>query len=277
MNVFRMIVAALLLVVCSLASSTTAAQGTLYMVDEENLWIVDYQTASKSLVGPGQCDALAPSPQPTDFLYCAVSLEKGGNLYSLDLGGGGLTWLALIDGDGDRGLAYNSANGVIYGADNVSFGSINPVTGDFTRLADPPPEPEALAADPNRNLVYALDESKNLIAYDIDLDVWLNLGLTGVGSEGKAGMAYDPLGDYIYFMETGGDLYRINPVNGFTELVGTVDGVDSFTGLAFVPLQESEVVPSAAVPSTTFLGSLALILLVGFAGLYLLRVRHAKH
>ncbi len=259
----------LALLVCGCLFAVAAhAQGRLYMVDDDTLWIVDHHTADRTEVGPGECDALAPSPQPHVYLYCAVSLdEAGGELFRLDLDGSGLTLLTHIYGDADRGLAYNSKTGVLYGTDNVSFGSINPVTGVVTPLADPPDEPEALAADPNRNLVYGLDEDKYLVAYDAVLDSWDTIGPTSVDSEGKGGMAYDPVGDAIYFITRYGDLFRINPEDGGTESIGAVDELEEFRGMAFVPF------PARGIPSLTFWGAMGLILLAGLSGLAFLQKR----
>ena len=230
-----------ILVVVVIASLSTAvhlqANGTLYLVDGTNLYTVDVGTAALAVVGPAFDDGLAPSDNPSSYLFIA-SQEPA--LYALPRNGTAQVLIAPIGGDGDRGLAYNMKTGMLFGTDNQSFGSIDTVTGAFTALASPPTETECLAADPGRNLVYGLDtDIEDLMAYDVAGDTWSVIGPTSVANGGKAGMAYDPEGDVIYVAdrEDTGNLYSVNPVTGATTHIGVTGADSSFYGLTFVPDQ----------------------------------------
>ena len=249
------------------------AAGTLYLVDEggNSFYTVNTGTAATTLVGAGDCDALALSPFPSIFLYCAVSGVTTGTLYQLALDGSGLTLLTTIFGDADRGLAYNTSTSLLYGTDNSVFGSINPGTGAFTALAAPPEEAESLAADPNNNLIYGLGTNNNLIVFNVIAGSWSTVGPTGViGS--KAGLAFDPTSNTIYAIETQGDLYSINPATASATFIGNA-GIDSNVGLTFAPL---EVVVTEAVPTMTEWGMFIFIVLAGLGAFYYLRRKRAE-
>lgn len=218
--------------------ATEVEGGTLYLADGSNLYTVDTVTLERTFVGPAPCDGLALSPDPSR-LYCSMSgngaYEGIGFLYSTDLGYRCACFLTVIEGDADRGLAYNASNSQLYGTDNLSFGMINPATGKFTELASPPEEPESLAADPINNLIYGMDRGENLIVYDIASDQWSTVGPTGVNDGGKGGLAFDPVFNILYFGERDGDLYRIDPLATppTATLIGTILGDDSSIGLAY--------------------------------------------
>ena len=214
-----------------------SAEGTLYLIDGVNLYTVDTTTAAVTLIGAAFEDGLAPTG-PGASLYSTD--EDLNSLYSLPVDGTPQTFLATIGGDANRGLAFNTATGVLYGTDNGVFGSIDPATGDFMPLQSPPSETEALAADPNRNVVYGLDtDIEDLMVYDVATDMWSVAAPTGVENGGKAGMAYDPEADLLYVADRDGtgNLYSVDPTTGATTWIGPTDVDSSFYGLAFVPAE----------------------------------------
>jgi DNA-binding beta-propeller fold protein YncE len=220
----------------ALPVSEALANGTLYMINGSHLYTVDTSTAATTLIGPAFDDGLAPSNVPGQFLFCA---DDNPDLYALPLDGSGQSFIATIGGDANRGLAFNLKTGVLYGTDNSVFGSINPVTGAFSRLADPPSEPEALAADPDNNLVYGLEtgDQPNLMVYDVATDLWSIVGATTVGDAGKSGLAYDPVAQILYATDRdgSGNLYSLDPADASTTFIGSLGVAGGFTGLAFVP------------------------------------------
>ena len=252
-----------------LMATQARAQGKLFLVDDSEgdntLYTVNTNTAALTFVGEGNCDGLALSNDPTNFLLCSNSNQ---DLFRIATDGSGLTFVAPIGGDGDRGLAFNTSNGMLYGTDNQVFGAIDTTTGAFTPLASPPEESEALAADPNNNLIYALerDDNGDLMVYDIDSNSWSIIGPTAVANGTQAGLAFDPITNTIFAADKDGGLYRINPSNGATIFIGET-GIDDALGLTFVPRQVS------AIPTLSQWGMVIFIVLAGLAALYYVR-RH---
>ena len=226
------VLAALAMVIVSPARLQAADD--LYLIDGTNLYSVDTSNAALTLIGPAYDDGLAPSGDPS-FLYCA---DTNPDLFSLPLDGSPQVFIATIGGDAERGLAFNSKTGVLYGTDNGSFGSINRTTGTFTQLTGPPSEAEAIAADPINNLVYGLatESNPNLMSYDVDTDTWAVVGATLVADGGKGGLAYDPSAKVLFAADRDGsrNLYRIDPATGTTTWIGATGLASGNFGLAFV-------------------------------------------
>lgn len=230
-----------LLAAFALFFAGAAQGGTLYVTDGRNLYSV---TAENLLEyeSPAGCDGLALSPDPSSFLYCASSGVRqydriNGFLHALSPTEGIARFVTLIDGDADRGLAYDMFSGLLFGTDNRSFGTIDPETGEFERLADPPgdTEPESLAADPFRGAIYGLGTNEQLVVYDIATGEWSDLGDTGVDQGNQGGLAYDPVADLLYFLENDGVLWSIDPMNLETLEVARFEDFGPFAGLAYVP------------------------------------------
>ena len=228
--------------------ATISQAGTLYLADGTNLYEINTATAAKTYVAPGPCDGLALSPNSNIYLYCTQSLEgEGGILFSLFRDGSNPHLVTMINGDADRGLAYNTNDGLLYGTDNQSFGTIDPQTGLFSALTSPSTEPECLAADPNNNLIFGVDGGESLISYDIGTDSWSTVGVTSVNDGGKGGLAFDPITNILYFINRDGELFTIDPTNADTTFIGTVPDVDYFVGLTYVPLLEGDMEPDGDV------------------------------
>lgn len=225
--------------VLALFSAQAVHGGILYLADGSNLYSIDLVTAEKTFVGPAACDGLALSPNPSSFLYGTSSgtgsYEGRGFLHTVVPSSGSVHFKVLVEGDADRGLTYNFSNGMLYGTDNRSFGSISPETGEVSALSAPSTEPECLAVDPITSVVYGVDRDEGLIAYDISTDTWSYVGLTEVTDGGKGGLAYDPVTNLLYFSNTDGDLYSIDPASLETVSMGKIDGIESFVGLTYIP------------------------------------------
>jgi len=255
-----------------LMSAQARAQGTLFLVDDsENgntLYTVNTNTAVLTFVGEGNCDGLALSDNPSNFLFCSNSDQ---DLFRIATNGSGLTFVAPIGGDADRGLAYNTSTGMLYGTDNSVFGSINTTTGAFSQLADPPEESEALAADPDKNLIYALerDDNGDLMVYDIATNTWSVVGPTEVANGTQAGLAFDPTANVLFAADKDGGLYRINPLNGATIFIGET-GIDEALGLTFVPR------PVSAIPTLSEWGLIAMVGLFVLVGIWAITRKKAE-
>ena len=257
-----------------LMSAQARADGTLYLVDDSGkagntLYTVNTNTAVLTFVGPGNCDGLALSDDPSNFLFCSNSDHE---LFRIAIDGSGLTFVAPIGGNAARGLAFNTSTGILYGTDDTDFGTINTTTGAFTPLASSPEETEALAADPNNNLIYGLarDDDRSLMVYDIAADLWSIVGPTDVEDAAQAGLAFDPTSNVLYAAEKEDSrgLYRINPSNGATVFIGST-GIGDALGLTFVPR------PVSAIPTLSEWGLITMAAILGVIGFMVIRRRKA--
>lgn len=246
--------------------------GTLFLGDDQDsLYTVNTTTAGTTFVGGGICEGLAPGSAPS-FLFCVNNDET---LYRISTSTGTRTTVGPMGSPaGDRGLAYNVNTGILYGADNDDFGSINTSTGAFTPLASPPgqdPDVECLAADPNQNVIYGVDNDGYLLRYNVAGNSWTSL--SDLGLEGNdCGLAFDPNAGILYFVDEYGVLYRINPNTLAVEEIGDTglvpDDSDLDFGLAFV----SDSSP-VAVPAMNKWGIIVFMILAGFVIAYYLRSR----
>jgi hypothetical protein len=124
-------------------------------------------------------------------------------------------------------LAYDYVNGVLYGAINGLFFTVDKATGANTgALAVPGFDAEGLAFRADTGTIYAIGGSSNqLYAYDIASGTWSAVGTHGLNLD-DAGLTYDPWHDVLYATGGGdGNLYRISASTGEATLVGS-------TGLA---------------------------------------------
>jgi protocatechuate 3,4-dioxygenase beta subunit len=159
-------------------------------------------------------------------------------LLSLAVDGTGTT---VIGGSpaGDKGLAYNTTTGILYGADNDNFGTIDPTNGDFTPLAFPggATDIEGLTADAKRNLVYGLDLDGGLYVYAAATGTWSAVGNTGVNWNG-AGLAYEPEANVLLAVNSDGFLHSIDPLTAETTVLGDIGfGPGNEFGLALAPAE----------------------------------------
>jgi len=252
-----------------LMSTQARAAGTLFLVDDSgedmnSLYTVNTNTGAVTFVGEGNCDGLALSNNPSNFLFCSNSDQE---LFRIATDGAGLTFVADIGGNAARGLAFNTSNGMLYGTDDQDFGTINTTTGAFSPLASLPEESEALAADPNNNLIYALerDDNGDLMVYDIGANSWGIVGPTTVADGIQAGLAFDPTANIVFAADRDGGIYQIDPSNGATVFIGDTGLPRNPVGLAFVPDVVSE------VPTLSEWGLIAMAGILGIVGFMVMR------
>ncbi|MBS3951798.1 MAG: hypothetical protein KGZ88_02490 [Methylomicrobium sp.] len=245
----------------------TNSTGALYLGDPvDSLYSVNTTTAGVSFIGAGECEGLAPSGD-SSFLYC---VNNNDTLYTIATATGVRTIVGSMGGansTGDRGLAYNTTTGILYGSDLTRFGSINTSTGEYTALATHPSESiDCLAANPNQNVIYGVDWGGSLYIYNVGTNSWAFSSLdTGLDGDG-CGLAFDPNEGILYFVESStGNLYSINP----NSLIATVIGDTGLTypfGLAFVGEP-----PSVSIPTLTQWGMIVFVVLTGLGAVYYLR------
>ncbi len=137
-----------------------------------------------------------------------------------------------------EGLAWNAANGVLYGVINGGFFSMHAGTGvRIATLPNAPADVEGLAADASHNVIYGIGDATNLYKYDIASATWTTVGNTGINWD-QGGLAFDPDLRVLYAVGEGGgaSLYKINPDTAAPAVVGPlgISGVAN-GGLAFVP------------------------------------------
>lgn len=243
--------------------------GTLYLADSdeeaESLYTVNTTTAGVTYIGSGDCEGLALSPDPSIFLYC---IYDNSQLMQISTSTGGTTDVGGSP-DGDRGLAYNTATGILYGSDNFNFGTIDQATGAFSALANPPNEDtEALAADPNNNLVYGLDNRDDLVVYNVGTASWSTVGTTGISDADDAGLAFDPNANILYAVDQDGILYSIDPADASTTTIGDtgLGGEPLDVGLTFLPA-------SLTVPTMNGWGMIAFIVFAGLGATFHIKRR----
>ncbi|MEJ8569117.1 IPTL-CTERM sorting domain-containing protein [Elongatibacter sediminis] len=230
-----------------LAATAAQAQGILYLATDEGsdeLYTVNTSTAEVTQIGvsgshSGDVEGLAPGPDGSVLLF---GVDNEDTLTEINRNGSGDSSVGSLGENCDRGLAYNTTTGKLYGSDGGDFCEINPTNGSATLLPSPPfvssNDLEGLAADPVNNYVYGVNEDENLIRFDVAGNSWSTIGATGIPDADDIGMAYDPGTQTIYVIDEDGILYSVNPANGATSVIGDTGldvGQNLDAGLAFVP------------------------------------------
>ena len=245
---------------------------TLYLGENfiDSLYAVSTTAGSTGYIGSGNCEGLAPSSDPS-FLFC---VNDDDTLYRISTADGTRTTIGSMgasDSTGDKGLAYNTVTGILYGVDLTRFGSINTSTGAYTALASHPSEDmECLAANPNQNVIYGVDWGGSLYIYNVGTNTWasssLDTGLDGFG----CGLAFDPNANILYFIDGSGVLYSINPNTLVVTAIRDTGLGDYALGLAFVRHDRNL---NASIPTLTQWGMIIFIVLAGLGSVYYMRRR----
>lgn len=241
-TVKRFSVSILVFSVLLVSLGSAQAQGTLYLVTDngdDQLYTVNVADATVTKIGlagaiQSSAEGLAPSATAALTLY---SVNNSSDLDIVNTDGTGYTTVGGGDtlSDCDRGLAFNTATGILYGVDNSSFCEINQTTGAITSLASPPGgDTEGLAADPINNYVYGINDAEDLVRYAVETGTWITVGPTNIFSGNDIGLAYDPDNQILYAADSDGLLYGVNPTNGLTTLIGDTGLPSGDYGLAFV-------------------------------------------
>ncbi len=209
----------------------------LYFSQDRNgngLFELDMATGAATLVGAGNTATTAATIGLTETADKAVLLGSTWSDIAV-IAADGSSATAISGSVGVEALAMNVTTGVLYGAINGSFFTVDPVTGLLAaNLASPPADVEGLAADPTKNLVYGIARfDTGLFVYNVAANQWSLVGDTGINWL-DPGLAYDHLAGNLYGVDNNTDsLYRINPSTAATVLVGPL-GTQGGGGLAFV-------------------------------------------
>jgi uncharacterized repeat protein (TIGR01451 family) len=213
--------------------------GTLYFSRDTTgvgqLYRLDGTTAAATLVGPsgatGSTVGLAASLDG-EILFGS----KPTGLLEVRTDGSGATQAGTVESEG---LAFDSSTNTLYRSRNAGFGTLDPTTGAvLSTLALPTPiltgSPDIEGLDFGAGVVFALLRGeRQLFVYDPGLGTWSTRGDTGIQWL-SAGLAYDRQQQVLYAKRAADmNLYRINPANGATTVVGSTGMLDG-GGLAFV-------------------------------------------
>lgn len=225
-------------IVYTVAVTNHTGPGTLYFSRDNSgtgLFRLDRTTGAATFVGlsgvTGGTVGLAPS---FDSEVLLGSRPTG--LLRVRTDGSGTTQQGAVESEG---LAFDPSTNTLYRSRNATFGTLDPTTGAVlvtlpspTPILSPSPDIEGL--DFGAGVVFALlRNERQLFVYDPDLGTWSTRGDTGI-SWLSAGLAYDRQQQVLYAKRAADtQLYRIDPTNGSTTVVGTTGILDG-GGLAFV-------------------------------------------
>lgn len=233
--------------IMALVAVPVQAGGILYFSEDFNsngLHTLDTSTGASTSVGAtGVTTAtvgLAPSSS-AGMLYGS----KPFGLLHINSDGSGETLLGSM---GIEGLAYDPS-GVLYGAINGQFFTVNAATGaQITGLAAPGLDVEGLAW--TSGVVYGLADGGTLLAYNIGVDSWTTIGSTGTDFD-QIGLAYNAQAGVLYAKGNQDSyLYGINPSTANAWRIGDT-GIADGGGLAYVG--DGDVIPA---PGAIVLGSI---------------------
>jgi hypothetical protein len=250
----QLLAGAFLLSTVLMANGQSVPTGTLYFSQDNNstgLYTLSTINGAATLLGDSavtsQTVGLAESGNPAKLLGSTWT-----EIASINADGSGAT--VLPGSSAAEGLAYDPTTNTLYGILNNDFFRMNGTTGVFiANLTSPGTDLEGLAWAPG-GIIYGLGgfglTGGPLYRYSIGADSWTFIGNTGVNFS-ENGLAYDPITNTLYGIgEQDPNLYRINPLNAATSIVGPTGLSETGGGLAFVP-----VIPE---PASAALAGLAL-------------------
>jgi hypothetical protein len=225
---------------CGIGGKNSEPQlsGVLYFSQDSNangLYRLNLSTGAGTLVGAGTTTVAGTTCGLTEGPSATVLFgSKPIGMLQIQANGTGAVTLgaAVIEG-----LAYNPNDGLLYGASNMTFFTLNQATGNtIANLPAAPVDIEGLAADASTNVIYGIGDSMNLYKYTISTGLWSVVGNTGINWN-NGGLAYNPHSGALYAIGMGsaGNLYILNKNTAMATLVGpTGIGGNVTGGLAFV-------------------------------------------
>ena len=218
-------------------SNPLKAEPKLYFSEDSNsngLFLLNLSTGSATLVGSGitgvngSTVGLTESDDP-EILF--GSRFSGVMIIAAD--GSGSTRLGTKT---IEGMAYDRESGILYGAANGSFFTLNPTTGAVIQNLPGTlgsADVEGLAVMDGK--VYGLADDGGLMVYDPGTNAWTLIGNIGMDFD-QAGLAADPLRKVLYAKGNDSqDLFWIDPNTAAATVVGST-GLANGGGLGFVRL-----------------------------------------
>jgi hypothetical protein len=216
----------------SSSSDDTPVTYTLYFSQDANasgLYEINTTNGVATIVGTGitgvtgTTNGLAYRTSAGKFLG-----SKPSGLLEINRDGSGFV---NIGPSTQEALAYDDAAGILYGALNGVFTTINPATGGtLSTLAAPGGDVEGLSVDPATGNVYGLMSANpaQLMLYNKTGNTWSTIGSTGSAMD-NTGLAYHPGTQTLYAYNNDGNVYSLNKTNGVATLVGA-SGLGAFGG-----------------------------------------------
>lgn len=228
-------IASIVILASTLAGFASAAP-KLYFSEDSNsngLFQLDPATGAATLVGLGASGVVNSTVGLTetgdpDLLYGS---RFSGLLHIAADGSGSTTFGST----GMEAMAYDPQSGILYGAQNGAFFTVDPVTGArLASLAGPGRDVEGLAALDGK--IYGLNSGAGTLRYyDPGTNTWTTVG--GIGFDiDNIGLASDPLRKLLYFKGNASpNLYRLDPATATATLIGST-GISRGGGMGFVRL-----------------------------------------
>jgi len=254
--------------VCVLVTVLAAPlAGQMYLSDDEQdaIYTVDLTTGQATLVGPAGLDmsfsglaydslngvlyvsdvALlgeAAGP-PTDGRNARLTSPEGGtgwNLATVDLASGALTIVGdHLTSSNIHGLAFDSANDVLYGADIDNSGQLSVIdraTGASTPVGPwgTTTEIRGLAYDAASDTLYGVDYAPgSLYTIDRTTGAATLVGALGFANGYYDGLEIDPASGVLYFVDDISlQLHSLDLATGQATPVGPLNGPSLPSGLA---------------------------------------------
>lgn len=279
------------LALIALGSAAVGHAAIMYASDDnsDEIYLIDLATGQGTLVGSSlenmsfsgmAYDASTGAMFVSDVFDPACDLVADGNgqenagaaaplgscfgLGSVDLTTGEVTFIGPhVSSNNIQGLAYDSTNDVLYGADasGLSLVEIDPSTGEATIVG-----PwgaigsviRALAYDASGDTLYGVSVA-NLYTLDRAAGAATLVGPLGIGAPGTEarGLEVDPDTGVLYLGVVGdSSFYGVDKATGAATLIG-VSNVEIF-GLGAIPTGA----PVAAIPTLSPVGIGVLVLLL---------------
>lgn len=237
----RILSAALLAEVCL---AVPAQAGTLLAIDQttDSLVTIDTVTLQTTVVGDLGVNVRfnGAGYNPATGVFYMTSGREDGSLYSVDLNTGAATLIGETGIDHLFGLEYDDGNNTLYGTQFGDYGSpmsglfaIDMQTGVATTI-NPAMERDigALAYNSRTNQLVGVSELIGDI-FAIDPLTGAQTLLNDGAFINDGGFTYDRDSDLFWYSEFGGNLYTIDPNNGYARtLVGI--GFGDLTGLGYM-------------------------------------------
>ena len=221
--------------------------GGLYGTDGLNLYIIDKNTGTATLIGPHG---------PVEFGMGALAFDKNGVLYGMSLTGDAklyridpTTGAATAVGPLGIGFIFEGGlgfdpSGQLFGVNqgdesNATMFKIDTTTGAATIIGPMPGEPRDIdGVTVEGSIFYAIDRvSNSLGTLDFFTGAYTPIGNPNVIVGATGGLAVDPADGTLYATFASGGFYKLDKSTGAATLIA-INGVNF--GLEFAPLSSAD-------------------------------------